>query len=171
MPAGVDVTEPGPVTATATVRRAGANVAVAVASAESVSTQVGAAPAQAPPQLPNAALASAAAVSVTCVPRGTVSVHAAPQAIPAGVEVTAPGPVRAMVSTTSVAGGASGGASMGASASGASMSGASASGASVIGASTWPHAAQSTRDDSETRTARMETPARGLRGRARRRRM
>jgi hypothetical protein len=74
------------------------NVAVTICAAFIV-TMHAPVPAHAPDQPVKAEPAVAACVSVTTVPGGNVAVQVAPQAMPAGAEVTVPLPLPARVTT------------------------------------------------------------------------
>ena len=98
MPAGALVTVPLPSTETASgCEVAPPKEAVTPRSPSTVTTQVGAVPEHTPPQPRNDDPASGVAVSVTCVPRSNDELHAVPQSIPVGSEVTRPFPARATV--------------------------------------------------------------------------
>jgi hypothetical protein len=96
-PAGADDTVPDPVPVRATVRVCGAsaNVAVTVAAAFIVTTHVLVPEHPAPDHPVNVDDAPGAAVSVTTVPDDSVALHAVPQLMPAGDDVTVPVPAPA----------------------------------------------------------------------------
>lgn len=93
MPVGLDDTEPGPDTVTASVYSS-ANVAVAVRAPLIVTVHVVVVPEQLPDQPVNrdAGDREAAAVSVTLVPELKYAVHSTPQFTPPTFEVTVPDP-------------------------------------------------------------------------------
>ena len=101
IPVGLLVTVPAPGPAVVTVTaKLGVKVAVTAVAAVIVSTHV-AVPLQPPPLQPvNADPAAGIAVSVTTVPALYVSEQSAPQAIPAGLLVTVPPPVPALVTVS-----------------------------------------------------------------------
>jgi hypothetical protein len=94
MPAGLDDTVPVPVPFLVTVSVACTveNMAVTAIGLVMVTLQPPV-PEQAPPQPRKVAPGLGAAVSVTFVPCAKSSLQSAPQAMPAGVDVTAPAPV------------------------------------------------------------------------------
>ena len=101
MPAASLLTDPPPVPALTTVSFGLAvKVAVAAWSAVSVSVQVAALPLQAPLQPMNVDPGAATAVSVTLVPFANVVSQMAPQSMLAGLLVTEPLPVPALVTVS-----------------------------------------------------------------------
>lgn len=101
MPVGLDDTEPGPDTVTASVY-SNWNVAVTVRAADIVTVQVVVVPVHAPDQPVNrdAGDREAAAVSVTLVPELKYAVQVAPQLTPPTFEVTVPVPVPAFAAVS-----------------------------------------------------------------------
>jgi hypothetical protein len=100
MPAGFDVTVPAPAPARATVSVYWLSVKVAVTIwAAFIVTMHAPVPAHAPDQPVKVEPAVAAWVSVTTVPGAKVAVQVAPQAMPAGFDVTVPLPLPARVTT------------------------------------------------------------------------
>src|SRR6266700_7579318 len=101
MPAGLEVTVPVPPPCLATVRvLSGSKVAVTDLLASSVTVQVPL-PEQPPPDQPTREEpAAAVAVSVTEVPCLKACVQVEPQLMPAGVEVTVPVPLPALVNVS-----------------------------------------------------------------------
>src|SRR5436305_6076757 len=101
MPAGLDVTEPVPDPAVATVSANVAatwlNVAVTVCAALIVTVQVAVVPLHAPPQPPNVLPVAGAAVSVTVAPVVKLAEQVPGQVIPVGADVTVPVPVPLVV--------------------------------------------------------------------------
>jgi hypothetical protein len=92
-PAGLDVTVPVPVPVRLTVKTTGLRLkpAVTARSASIVTVQVPV-PLQAPLQPAKLDVPSGVAVRVTTAPAAKASVQSAPQAMPAGLEVTVPLP-------------------------------------------------------------------------------
>ena len=94
IPAGVEVTAPAPVPASATVSAYWLRVNVAVTlRAWFIGTEHAPLPEHAPAQLVNVEPVAALAVSTTVVPSVKVAVQFAPQLMPAGTEVTVPEPL------------------------------------------------------------------------------
>lgn len=85
-----------------------AKLAVTMRSRSSATAQVGAVPAQSPPQPPNDDPAAGTAFNVTAVPLAYISLQSALQSIPAGVEVTVPVPVNCTLSVNRTGGGGGG---------------------------------------------------------------
>src|SRR5882762_2918599 len=102
MPAGLEVTVPAPVPEIATVNT-GLSVKVAVTdlAASIVTSQVGGTPLHAPDQPEKTEFTDGVAVRVRTVPRLYGSEQSAPQAIPAGLELTVPTPLPAVVTVSS----------------------------------------------------------------------
>ena len=105
IPAGLEVTVPPPVPAVVTVsNRVGTTMVVKLAvtdfATSIVTSQVGDAPLHAPDQPEKTEFTAGVAVRVTTVPRLYGSEQSAPQVIPAGLEVTVPIPVPAVVTVS-----------------------------------------------------------------------
>src|SRR5882762_3014927 len=101
MPAGLEVTVPAPVPEIATVNT-GLSVKVAVTdlAASIVTLQVTDEPLHAPVHPEKTETADGAAVNVTTVLRLYASEQSAPHAIPAGLELTVPRPLPAVVTVS-----------------------------------------------------------------------